>query len=297
MYAFEYAAPGSLAEAISLLAEGGEGARPLAGGTDLITQMKEGRRRCQLVVDLKRIPELKQISYDEQAGLHLGAAVPCAELTAHPAVRTHYPALAGAAGLIGSTQIQSRATLGGNLCNAAPSADGVPALIVLGAEAIIQGPRGQRVVPVEEVCTGPGRTQLEPGEVLVAFRLPPPRPGSGARYFRFIPRNEMDIAVAGAAAWLAVEDGIVQAARIALSAVAPVPLRVRAAEEALVGRPAGPAAWAEAAEIAAAAARPITDVRGSADYRRHLVRVLTRRALEAALAAAGAAGQARAAAG
>ncbi len=295
MHAFEYAAPSSLAEAIALLAQGGEGARPLAGGTDLITQMKEARRHCQLVVDLKRIPELTHISYSEAEGLYLGAAVPCAELTAHPAVRRFYPALAGAAGLIGSTQIQSRATLGGNLCNAAPSADGVPALIVLGAEAVIEGPAGRRTVPVETVCTGPGRTSLTPGEVLVAFRLPPPPPNSGARYFRFIPRNEMDIAVAGAAAWLVVEDGVVRNARIALSAVAPTPLRVPAAEAALVGRPAGPAAWAEAAELAAAAARPISDVRGSAEYRLHLVRVLTRRALDAALAASQEPGAVRAA--
>ncbi|HEX6971312.1 MAG TPA: xanthine dehydrogenase family protein subunit M, partial [Limnochordia bacterium] len=205
MHPFEYFAPTSVSEAIRLLAEGGDGARPLAGGTDLTTQMKEGRRRCDRVVDLKRIPELTQIAFDPQSGLSLGAAARCEAIYHHPAVRQHYPAVAASTSLIGSVQIQNRASLGGNLCNAAPSADGVPALIVHGAQAVIRGPDGTRRLPVEEVCTGPGRTCLAPGEILVAFELPLPPPRTASHYLRFIPRNEMDIAVAGVGASLTLD--------------------------------------------------------------------------------------------
>ncbi|HET7560663.1 MAG TPA: xanthine dehydrogenase family protein subunit M [Limnochordia bacterium] len=284
MQAFEYVAPATLAEAIQALAH--TDARPLAGGTDLTTQLKEGRRHHARIVDLKRLPELGGIEFGPDT-LHIGAAAPLRDIYRHPLIQKEFPILVHACSIIGSTQIQSRATLGGNVCNAAPSADGSPALIVLGAAAHIAGPKGERQLPLEAIFTGPGRTQLEPGEVLVKFVIPRRKGRFGAQYLRFIPRNEMDIAVAGAGC--AVElgaDGRCSYARIALSAVAPVPLRAEAAEQALLGHALTPERIAQAAQLAAQAAKPISDVRGSAEYRIHLVGVLTRRALEQARAQA-----------
>ncbi len=259
------------------------GARPLAGGTDLLVQMRSGRRQTDFVVDVKRVPELNEIVYDPAAGLSLGAAVPCYRIYGDAAVARSYPALADVAALIGGTQIQGRASIGGNLCNAAPSADAIPLLIAMGAQARVAGPAGERRIRVEEFCTAPGRTVLAPGELLVSIHIPPPAANSGARYIRFIPRNEMDIAVAGAGVHVVVDNGNIRSARIALSAVAPTPLFVREAGDSLAGRPANPASLAEAAELARKAAQPITDMRGTAEYRRHLCGVLTRRALEAAI--------------
>jgi CO/xanthine dehydrogenase FAD-binding subunit len=195
---FAYCAPTSVADALVALAERGGRARPLAGGTDLLVQLRSGRIDLDLVVDVKRIPELAALSFDATDGLTVGAAVPCADLCEHAAVQARYPVLLDGAGIIGGTAIRGRATLGGNLCNAAPSADAVPALIVLGAVCTIAGPGGRRNLPVASFCTGPGRAALAPGEMLVSLHVPPPQPHSGAYYLRFIPRHEMDIAVAGA---------------------------------------------------------------------------------------------------
>jgi len=284
MEAFAYAAPRTVAEAVELLASANGSARVLAGGTDLIPQLQEGRRRASLVVDVKRIPELCELRWDPEDGLTIGAAVPCAQVAALPQVQQHYPALRTACTLIGSIMIQNRASLGGNLCNAAPSADSVPPLIVHQAEAIIAGPGGTRRLPVESVCTGPGQTCLAPGELLVALRLPVPPPHTVSAYLRFTPRNEMDIAVAGASAAVTLDPstGTCAKVRIALGAVAPTPVRARAAEEYLTGKALTDEHLRQAAQLAVEAARPISDVRGSAEYRRHLVSVLTRRALEAA---------------
>lgn len=282
---FDYAAPRSVAEAVNLLAAH-PAARLLAGGTDLLVQLRSGRKETDLVVDIKRIPELNELRYDPAAGLTLGAAVPCYRIYQHAGVRHAYPALAETASIIGGTQIQGRASVGGNLCNASPSADTVPLLIALSATCHIAGPQGTRAIPVEDFCVAPGRNILMPGELLVSLHVPPPAPHSGARYLRFIPRNEMDIAVAGAGVSVTLDNGSFRSARIALAAVAPTPLLVREAGDALAGRPVNAASIGAAAELAKAAARPITDMRGTAEYRRHLCAVLTRRALEAAVAQA-----------
>jgi len=279
---FDYAAPRSVSEAVGLLASH-PGARLLAGGTDLLVQLRAGRKETDYVVDLKRIPELNAIDYDPQRGLTLGAAVPCYRIYGDSAVSRNYPALAEVAALIGGTQIQGRASIGGNLCNAAPSADSIPLLIAMGARCRVAGTKGTREIAVENFCIAPGRTVLEAGELLVSLHLPPSKPHSGARYLRFIPRNEMDIAVAGAGVEVVLENGTFRSARIALASVAPTPLFVREAGEGLAGKPVNEAGIAAAADAARSAAKPITDMRGTAEYRRHLCAVLTRRALETAV--------------
>jgi len=280
----DYAAPKTLAEAVSLLDSKGDRARVLAGGTDLIVQVREGRRDIDVMVDIKRIPELTQVIADTM-GLRIGAAAPCCDIYENSQVKKSYPGLVDAAFLIGGIQIQSRASLGGNLCNSSPAGDSIPALIALGATAVISGPNGQREVPVEGFCVAPGRNVLTRGELLVAIKIPSPRAGSGAAYLRFIPRNEMDIAVVGVGASVVLDGGKnkVVAARIGLGAVAPTPLLVKEAGDALVGTTADGAAIDKAATLAQAAAKPITDMRGDADYRKHLVAVLTKRTLAIAL--------------
>jgi carbon-monoxide dehydrogenase medium subunit len=283
--AFDYAAPASLPEAVGLLASQ-PSARLLAGGTDLLVQLRSGRKEADVVIDVKKIPELNEVTFSPETGLTVGAAVPCYRLTAHAAVQSHYPSLVEVASWIGGTQIQGRASLGGNLCNSAPSADSIPLLIALGATALVAGPSGRRTIAVEAFCTAPGRNQLAPGELLVSIHIPAPAPHSGAAYLRFIPRNEMDIAVVGAGASVTLVDGVIAAARIALSSVAPTPLFVPAAGEALLNQAPTPAALEAAAQLAQAAASPISDMRGTAAYRRHLCAVMTRRALELAVARA-----------
>jgi carbon-monoxide dehydrogenase medium subunit len=279
---FDYSAPTSLADALARLA-----AHPrallLAGGTDLLVQLRAGRKQTDLVIDIKRIPELNLIAFDPSDGLTLGAAVACVRIYEDQTVRKHYPSLAEVASIIGGTQIQGRASIGGNLCNAAPSADAVPLLIALGAKANIAGAGGSREVAVEDFCTAPGQNILQPGEILVSIRIPAPKPRSGAHYLRFIPRNEMDIAVAGAGVSVVLDNGSFSEARISLASVAPTPLYVRDAGESLKGKPVNQESIDAAAELAKAAARPITDMRGTIEYRRHLCAVLTKRALQAAI--------------
>ena len=283
MKPFEYARPGSVKEAVDLLAKHGDRARVLAGGTDLLVQLRAGAREADVVVDVKEIPELNEIRYDANSGLTLGAAVPCFRIYEHGDIKQMYPGLIDVASLIGGTQIQGRASFGGNLCNSAPSGDALPMLIALEAKCRIEGPDGSRDVAAEDFCTGPGRNVLQPGELLVSFHMPAPRPHSGAHYLRFIPRNEMDIAAAGAGVSVVLQNGNVESARVALAAVAPTPLFVKEAGDALAGQPANAESVQRAAEAAKAAAKPITDMRGTVKYRKHLCEVLTRRALHVAI--------------
>jgi carbon-monoxide dehydrogenase medium subunit len=269
---------------VALLADEGRQARPLAGGTDLLVQWRRGLIEADLLVDIKRIPELQRISFDPADGLLVGAAVSCASLCEHPDVRRAYPGLIDAASIIGSAAIQGRATIAGNLCNAAPSGDSIPAMMVLDATCTVAGPVGTRSVPVETFCIAPGKTIMGKGEMLVSIRFPAPAPNSGACYVRFTPRREMDIAVAGAGAWIALSDdrAMIADARIALAAVAPTPLLVAAAAAPLIGQAPTEEAFGEAARLAQDAARPIADVRGTETQRRHLVGVLVKRALRGA---------------
>lgn len=285
MQPFAYRAPTSIADAVNLLASHGPRARPLAGGTDLIVQLRAGRYNLDVVVDVKRIPELSALVASPTAGLTIGAVVACAELLEHPDVRAFYPALLDCAGIIGCTGIQARATFGGNLCNAAPSGDTIPLLIVLAATCAIAGPMGQRQVDVASFCTGPGQTVLGHGELLVSIFVPPPRPHAAASYLRFTPRHEMDIAVAGAAAWVELSNDHkrIVAARLALSAVAPTPLLVGEAGEVLAGKAPDEKAFALAAQAAREAVRPISDARGTVAQRTHLAGVLATRALRRAV--------------
>ncbi len=278
MQDFVYERPETIGEAIAAMRA--DDARALAGGTDLVPQLREGRRRAARIVDLKHIPEMTAITVLPDGSVSIGAAATATAVARHAAIAAGYPAVAESAQLIGGVQVQNRASLGGNICNAAPSADGVPALICHGAQALIAGPEGTREMPVEAMFAGPGRTTLAPGELMVAIRLPPVAPRTAGAYLRFTPRREMDIAIAGAAAWLRLgEDGAIAEARLALASVAPTPIRAPTAEKKLLGERPSAALFEEAGRLAAQDARPISDTRGSAGYRGTLVAVLTARAL------------------
>jgi carbon-monoxide dehydrogenase medium subunit len=280
---FELALPDSVDDCLALLARHGPEARLVAGGTDLLPQLKNGLLRPAWVIDLSGVAAVHVLDADGAGGLRIGAAVAARRLETDPRVRAAYPALAESAALVGSVQVRNLASVGGNLCNAAPSADMAPPLLALDASAVIAGPRGRRSVPLAEFFTGVRRTVLGADELLVEIAVPAPAAGSGGAYLRHTPRRELDIAVVGVASQITVAGGVCTRARIALAAVAPTPIRAGAAEQALEGQPVTPAQIERAAELAAAAARPISDQRGSAGFRRHLVRVLTARTLTTAL--------------
>lgn len=282
MHAIDYEAPTTLDQAVSILKAHGENARPFCGGTDIIIQLRAGVRRTEHLVDVKKIKELQTLSFDAKKGLRLGAAVPCIEISQSDVMRRHYPGLTEAAHLIGSLQIQNRASVGGNLCNGSPAADTTPALIALGARARIVGPKGEREVPVEAFVASPGRTVLKPGELLVELLVPPPAPHSSDAYLRFIPRNEMDIAVVGVGASLTLDGDKVKAARIALGAVGPTPILASKAADAIIGMRLDDAALEAAGRAASEASSPIDDMRGTAEFRLHITAVLTRRVLSIA---------------
>jgi xanthine dehydrogenase FAD-binding subunit len=278
---FEYQTATTVDEAVNLLSARGERGRALTGGTDLIVQLREGLRDADLVVDVKKIPELMELSYSPASGLKLGAAVPCCRIYGEAEISRAYAALADSARIIGGWQIQSRASIGGNLCNSSPAADSIPSLIVYDVTCHLAGPQGRRTVRVAEFCTAPGRNVLGRGEILATLEFPPVAKNSGAAYLRFIPRNEMDIAVVGAASWLQVDAAgeRIEKARIALAAVASTPLSLTAVSEWLTGKPATAETFAAAGDMASQAVKPISDKRGTVEYRKHLSGVLTKRTL------------------
>lgn len=278
-----YEAPKSLDQAVALLAaEQGE-ARVLAGGTDLLVQMRTDVIEPALLVDIKGIAELRQIR-EEAGGFRIGAAVTGAELKEHPKLKAVWPGVVEAANLIGSTQVQGRATMGGNLCNGSPAADSVPALIAAGAKASIVGPKGRREVPVEDVMLAPRKLSLTKGELIASFLLPARTPRTGDAYLRFIPRTEMDIAVVGCGVCLTLDaKDTCTAARVSLGAVAERPLLVAAAAAALVGSKVDATALEKLDAAARGACRPIDDKRGTKDYRIKVAGVLARRAALIAL--------------
>lgn len=282
MRRFDLLLPQSLDDCLKLLAQHGAQARPVAGGTDLLPQMKTGVTRPRVVVDLSGIERLRQIQADNGQGLRIGAAATAREIEQSAAVRGAYRSIAESGALVGSIQVRNLATVGGNLCNAAPSADMAPPLVALEAQAVIAGPRGERRVPMVDFFTGVRKTVLAPDEVLVEIAVPAPGPGSGGQYLRHTPRRELDIAVVGVASQLTLAGGRCTRARIALASVAPTPVRATAAERALEGQAITPALIERAATLAVEAARPISDQRGSVEFRKHLVRVLTRRTLTTA---------------
>ena len=287
MSSLSYAAPTSIDEAVGILA-GAQGlARVMSGGTDLLVQLRSGRTKPDIIVDTKKIPGIMGIK-DADGGFVIGAATSCAVLGEHAGLAAAYPGVVEASGLIGSTQVQGRCSLAGNLCNASPAADSVPAMIAARATAIVVGPNGQRAVPVEQIVVGPGRTSLAKGEFILEFHLPKPAPRSSDAYLRFIPRTEMDIAVVGAGIRLALDaSGIIVDACVALGAVAPTQMLVPEGAKAIIGTKLDEAALAKLDAAARAVCNPITDKRGTIDFRIKIAGVLARRAAAVAYKRAG----------
>lgn len=289
MQPFKYTAPQSIDEVTKLLGGSNGDARILAGGTDLLVQLREGYDSAKLVIDIKNIPELTRITFDSQNGLTIGAAASCGQICSDENVKKQYPGLIDGIHLIGGVQIQNRASVGGNLCNASPAADAIPALIVHEASCNVTGPNGSRVISAEEFCVAPGQNAMQAGEFLTSINIPTPKENFGASYLRFIPRNEMDIAVVGAGTSVVLDPDKKKfiSARIALGAVAPTPLLASDAGAFLSGKDVTRDNVKEAARMAQAIAKPITDLRGTAEHRKHLVAVLVERTLDKAIERAG----------
>jgi carbon-monoxide dehydrogenase medium subunit len=285
MARFEYLEPHTLRQAIAMLQRHGGQARTVAGCTDFLVRWRLGQWRPQYVVNLQHIPGLDRVSYTARSGLRLGALVRVQTLESHPIIRQRYPALSAAASTFAGVQVRNLATVGGNICNASPAGDTLPALLVFDAQCRIAGPHGERWLPLDQFFIGPGRTVLQPGEILVELRLPPPLPNTGSLYVKHSPRSAMDIVTVGVASVISLQagDGVCRDAKIALGAVAPTPIRAHTAEGLLHGQ-AVTSELVEAASLEAQnLARPIDDVRGSAAYRKAVVAVLVQRALERAL--------------
>jgi CO/xanthine dehydrogenase FAD-binding subunit len=274
----EYKVPENIDAAVSMLSNTKLSTKVMAGGTDLIIQSRAQSSDPLVVIDIKHIDSMMTAAIVD-GGLHLGPSMSCAQLTARNDIKAIYPGLVEAAYLIGSTQVQGRCSVGGNLCNASPAADTIPALIVNGAECVIHGPKGERTVAAEDFAVGVGRNCMEQGELLTRIQIPAPAAKTSDAYLRFIPRTEMDIAVAGAAVSVTLDaDGTCTAARVSIGAVATTALLVTEAADALIGTKLEDAALNAAAAAATAASKPITDRRGTIEFRRHVVGVLTRRA-------------------
>lgn len=278
-----YEAPETLDAAVGLLAGESGQVKVLAGGTDVLVQIHADMIDLDLIVDIKKIPEMREI-VEEDGAWRFGAAVTGKEMMDNAAFNKAWPGVMDGVRLIGSVQVRGRATVGGNLCNASPAADGVPPMIAARAVAIIVGPNGRREIPVEDVAIAPGKTSLEPGEIVVSFQLPKRAPNSGDAYLRFTPRTEMDIAVVGCGINLTLDDkGICTDARVSLGAVAARALLVDEAAKALIGTPVGAAALENLAAAASAACKPIDDKRGTIEYRTEVAGVLAQRAAAIAL--------------
>jgi len=287
MTEIRYLAPQTLDEAIGAFAAAGSAARILAGGTDLLVQMRSGAVKPGVIVDIKKIAEVTAIEQTADGGFRVGAAVSGAVLAEHPSFGKIWPGVLEAINLIGSKQVQGRASAGGNLCNGSPAGDSVPAMVAAGAIVTAQGPNGRRDMPVEQVPAGPGRTHLKPGEILVSFTFPPRPKGSSDAYLRMIPRTEMDIAVVGVGVSLTLKDGVCTAARVGLGAVAPTVLLVEPAANALIGSRLEDAALQKAEAACSAACRPIDDKRGTIVYRTKVAGVLLKRTVAIAARRAG----------
>ena len=285
MQPFDYVTASSLDQVVGLLGEHGRDASLLSGGTDLLIDLREGRKHAKVVIDVKSLPEATELTYDAQSGLTMGAAVPCYRMYEHDEIANAYPGLMDAATLIGGVQIQGRASMGGNLCTASPAGDSIPIMIAHYAVAKVAGPNGTREIPVEDFCLAPRRNAMTEDEFLVSLHMPAPQAGSGSAYLRFIPRNEMDIAVvsAGTSVQLSDDGSTLDKVRVALGAVAPRPLLVQAISDELAGQPASEETIERAAQLARDAATPISDMRGTAEYRKHLAGVMTTRTLETAI--------------
>jgi aerobic carbon-monoxide dehydrogenase medium subunit len=282
-----YISPATTKEAVGLLAKEKGSAYILAGGTDLMVKMKAGILEPDLVIDIKRIKGMREIK-KAASGFVIGAGVPCAALGEDKALVKAYPGVVEAASLIGSKQVQGRCTMSGNLCNASPAADSVPALVAVGAKVAIAGPKGKRKLAVEDVPAGVGRTVLKKGEFIEAIELPKRKARAGDAYLRFIPRTEMDIAVVSAAVSVELDaNGVIKNARVSLGAVAPTVLLVKDAAKAIIGTKLDAAAKAKLAMAASAACKPIDDKRGTVEFRTEVAGVLARRAAETAYARAG----------
>jgi carbon-monoxide dehydrogenase medium subunit len=282
-----YLAPETLDDAIKAFAAAGSAARILAGGTDLLVQMRSGAQRPSVIVDIKKIKETTSIEETAGGGFRIGAAVSGMALADHPRFGKVWPGVLEAVNLIGSKQVQGRASAGGNLCNASPAGDSVPAMVAAAAVVTVQGPNGRRELPIEKVPAGPGRLNLTPGEIVVSFTLPARPKGSSDAYLRMIPRTEMDIAVVGCGVSLTLENGVCTAARVGLGAVAPTVLLVEDAAKALIGSRLDDKALAAAAAACSAACRPIDDKRGTIAYRTKIAGVLLKRTAAIAAKRAG----------
>ena len=278
----DYERPTNLKAALEILQNNGETTKILAGGTDILTKLRIRREQPDLLLDSKEIPELNELSYNPDSGLTVGGAVPFYKLYAHADVIKYYQSIVDSTKIIGGIPIQGRATLGGNLCNAAPSADAIPTLIVLGATATIHSLNDSREVPISEFCTGPGSTILNTNEIVVSINIPSPKKNSGAHYMRFIPRNEMDIAVVGVGTSVELSDdgSKFKDAQVSLASVAPTPLHVTSITDYLSGKEINDENIEKAGELAKDATNPISDMRGTAEYRQHLCTVLTKRSLK-----------------
>ena len=278
----DYERPINLKAALEILQNNGETTKILAGGTDILTKLRIRRELPDLLLDSKEIPELNELSYNPNSGLTVGGAVPLYKLYDHADVKEYYQSIVDSTKIIGGIPIQGRATLGGNLCNAAPSADAIPPLIVMGATASIHSLNGSREVSIREFCTGPGSTILKNNEIVVSINIPAPKQNSGAHYMRFIPRNEMDIAVVGVGTSVKLSDdgSKFEDAQVSLASVAPTPLHVTSITDYLSGKEINDENIEKAGELAKDASKPISDMRGTAEYRQHLCTVLTKRSLK-----------------